>query len=181
LYYSSYYDRIGNVKSKTETNYENYDKFNNYLESIIPNYKLNHKIKNLIIKKDNEEELEPEYLYFKLKEDMPKLEKYIQDPKYRKELEEEQNSGIEYTFYENYELIDLLGLEKKVKEKLKIPENSIIKYESIKCSKKCKHKTHKYFYAYFWDPLIKKLRKKYIGKHLPYPFSFNIIIRNEEL
>ena len=26
----------------------------------------------------NEEELKPEYLYFKLKEDMPKLEKYIQ-------------------------------------------------------------------------------------------------------
>ena len=45
---------------------------------------------------------------------MPKLEKYIQDPKYRKELEgEEQDSGIGYTFYENYELKDLLGLEKK--------------------------------------------------------------------
>jgi len=28
-------------------------------------------------KNDNEEELEPEYLYFKLKEDMPKLEKYL--------------------------------------------------------------------------------------------------------
>ena len=77
----------------------------------------------------NEEELKPEYLYFKLKEDMPKLEKYIQDPKYRKELEEDQDSGIGYTFYTNYELMDLLGLEKKVKEKLNIPENSIIKYE----------------------------------------------------
>jgi hypothetical protein len=30
---------------------------------------------------------------------MPKLEKYIQDPKYRKELEEEQDSGLGYTFY----------------------------------------------------------------------------------
>jgi hypothetical protein len=67
----------------------------------------------------NEEELKPEYLYFKLKEDMPKLEKYIQDPKYRKELEEDQDSGIGYTFYTNYELMDLLGLEKKVKRKIK--------------------------------------------------------------
>jgi hypothetical protein len=69
-------------------------------------------------------------------------------------------------------LIDLLGLEKKIKEKLKIPKNSTIIYKSIKCSKKCRHKTHKYFYAYFWDPVINKLRKRWsIGKHLPYPFS----------
>ena len=72
---------------------------------------------------------------------------------YRKELEEEeQDSGMVYTFYENYELTDL-GLE-KVKRETKIPENSensIIKYENVKCSKKCKHKTHKYFYAYFWE------------------------------
>ena len=33
--------------------------------------------------------------------------------------------------------------------------------------------------AYFWDPIIKKVRKKYIGKHLPYPFSFGITIRKE--
>ncbi len=178
MYYSSYYDRIVK-KSKLETN-EFYNKINN-LESIVPNFKLNRRIKNLIIKGGNEEELKPEYLYFKLKEDMPKLEKYIQDSQYRKELEEvEQDSGIGYTFYTNYELIDLLGLEKKVKEKLKISENSILKYENVKCSKKCKHKTHKYFYAYFWDPVIKKLKKKYIGKHLPYPFSFDIIIRKEE-
>ena len=174
MYYSSYYDRIG---KSAEIDSENYNQTNN-LESIISNYKLTHKIKNLIIKRDNEEELEPEYLYFKLKEDMPKLEKYIQDLKYRMELEE-QGSEIGYSFYENYELKDLLELEKKIKEKLKIPENSTIKYESIKCSKKCKHKTHNYFYAYFWDPVIKKLRKKYIGKHLPYPFSFDIIIRKE--
>jgi hypothetical protein len=43
------------------------------LESIISNYKLNRLIKNFIIRKDNEE-LNSEYLYFKLKEDMPKLE-----------------------------------------------------------------------------------------------------------
>ena len=176
MYYSSYYDRIG---KKSEIDSENYNQLNN-LECIIPNYKLTRKIKNLIIKGGNEEELKPEYLYFKLKKDMPKLERYIQDPEYRKELEEDQDTGIGYTFYTNYELIDLYGLEKKIKEKLKIPENSIIKFESIKCSKKCRHKTHRYFYTYFWDPLIKKLRKKYIGKHLPYPFTFDITIRKEE-
>jgi hypothetical protein len=178
LYYSSYYERIGKAKPKAETNDENYNKLNN-LESILPQYKLSSRVTNLIIKQDDEE-LKPAHLYFKVKEDMPKLEKYIQDPKYKRELEKEQDAGIGYTFYENYELIDILGLEKKIKEKLKIPENSTIKYESIKCSKKCKHKTHKYFYAYFWDPVIKKLKKKYIGKHLPYPFSFDIIIKKEE-
>lgn len=177
MYYSSYYDRIG---KNLEHNNEKYNKFND-LESIIPNYKLIRKIKNLIIANDKGEELDPENLYFKLKEDIPKLERYFQDPKYRKELvEEEQDSVIGYTFYENYELIDLIGLEKKVKEKLNIPENSTIKYENIKCSKKCRHKTHKYFYAYFWDPVGKKLKKKYIVKHLPSPFSFDITIRKEE-
>ena len=109
------------------------------MENILPHYKFNPRINNLIMKQEKEE-LKPEYLYFKLKEDMPKLEKYIQDSKYRKELEE-QNSEIGYSIYENYELMDLYGLEKKVKEKLKIPENATIKYENIKCSKYCKHKT----------------------------------------
>ena len=72
MFYSSYYERIGKTSKAGETN-EFYNKFND-LKNIIPNSKLNHLIKNLIIKNDNEE-LEPEYLYFKLKEDMPKLEK----------------------------------------------------------------------------------------------------------
>lgn len=108
MYYSSYYDRIG---KKAKTN-KNYNKFNT-LESIISHHKLTRKIKNIIIKRYNEEELEPEYLFLKLKEDMPKHEKYIQDPKYRKEFEEE-DSGIGYTFYQNYELIYILGLEKNL-------------------------------------------------------------------
>ena len=175
MYYCSYYDRTR--KTKQETN-EKYDKFNE-LKNVLHNYKLSNRIDNIITKHDNYE-IEPEHLYFKLKEDMPKLEKYIQDPKYRKKLEEgEQDLAIGYTFYQNYELTDLLGLEKKVKEKLKIPENSIIKYENVKCSKKCRHNTHQYFYAYYWDPLTKKLKKKYIGKHLPYPFTFDISIRPE--
>ena len=115
MYYSSYYDRIG---KKSEIDSENYNKLNN-LESIIPNYKLTRKIKNLTIKGGNEEELKPEYLYFKLKEDMPKLEKYIQDPEYRKELEENQDSGIGYTFYTNYELIESIWIRKKGKREIK--------------------------------------------------------------
>ena len=167
MYYSSYYDRIGKLLKTNENNDDNKD---NELENIRSLYKVNRRIHNLIIKREKEE-LEPEYLYFKLKEDMPKLEKYIQDSKYRKELE--QNSEIGYLIHENYELMDLYGLEKKVKEKLKIPENATIKYENIKCSKCCRHK-HKYFYAYFWDSKSKKLKKKYIGKHLPLPFNFSI-------
>jgi hypothetical protein len=173
LYYSSYYDQIGKTKQETNKKEKAVD-----LKDIPHNYKLSTRINKIITKHVNNE-IEPEYLYFKLKEDMPKLEKYIQDPKYRKELERDENLEICYSFYQNYELIDLLGLEKKVKEKLKIPENSILKYESIKCSKKCRHNTHQYFYAYFWDPLTKKLKKKYIGKHLPYPFSFDITLRTE--
>lgn len=108
MYYSSYYDKIG--KTKKEPNDNNYNKFND-LKNILHNYKLNQRIIKIITKHDKE--LEPEYLYFKLKEDMPKLEKYIQDPKYKKELEE-QDSEIGYnTYYENYELMDLLGLAKK--------------------------------------------------------------------
>ena len=174
MYYSSYYDRIGKAKLGTNQNYNKY----NDLKNIIHNYKLSRQIIKIITKHDKEE-LGPEYLYFKLKEDMPKLEKCILNPNYKKELEGEQDSEIGSFFHVNYELIDLIGLEKKVKEKLKIPENSTIKYENVKCSKKCRHNTHQYFYAYFWDPIIKKLKKKYIGKHLPYPFSFDIIIRTE--
>ena len=116
MYYSSYYDRIG--KTKEEPNNNNYNKFND-LKNILHNYKLNQLIIKIITKHDKEK-LEPEYLYFKLKEDMPKLEKYIQDPQYRKELEkEEQDSGIGHTFYTNYELMDLLWIRKKGKREIK--------------------------------------------------------------
>ena len=69
------------------------------LESIIPNYKLIRKIKNLIIANDKEE-LDPEYLYFKLKEDMPKLEKYtrIQNiERNQKKKEKIQEQDIPFT------------------------------------------------------------------------------------
>jgi hypothetical protein len=98
---------------------------------------------------------------------MPKLERFIKDDKYRKKL---KNS---FYPYHNPELFDILGLQELVKEKIGIPENATIKYEKIKCSKDYIH-YHQYFYAYYWNPTTKKLRKKYIGKELPEPFTFRI-------
>ena len=41
------------------------------------------------------------------------------------------------------------------------------KKENIKCKKSnCYHKEHgPYYYAYWKDPITKKLKKKYIGRH----------------
>jgi hypothetical protein len=50
-----------------------------------------------------------------------------------------------------------------------IPENATIRKEYIKCSKPfChRHKHGPYYYAYWKDPKNKKLKKKYIGRHMP--------------
>jgi hypothetical protein len=50
-----------------------------------------------------------------------------------------------------------------------IPENATIRKEYIKCSKPfChRHKHGPYYYAYWKDPESKKLKKKYIGDHMP--------------
>jgi hypothetical protein len=49
-----------------------------------------------------------------------------------------------------------------------IPENATIRKEYIKCGKQiCKQKHGPYYYAYWKDPETKKLRKKYIGNHIP--------------
>jgi hypothetical protein len=54
-----------------------------------------------------------------------------------------------------------------------IPENATIRKEYIKCGKEsCEEKHGSYYYAYWKDPESKKLKKKYIGDHLP---------KNEEL
>jgi hypothetical protein len=54
-----------------------------------------------------------------------------------------------------------------------IPENATIRKEYIKCGKEiCQHEHGPYFYAYWKDPESKKLKKKYIGDHMP---------KNEEL
>ena len=52
--------------------------------------------------------------------------------------------------------------EEKVKEKLNLPQNSLIRYENVRCSKLCKHDTPPHRYTN-----TKELKKKYIGKQLP--------------
>jgi hypothetical protein len=159
----SYYDKVDRILDPSNSD-------DNEFENLISIYKFNPRIINKF-KKRQQEELTPEYLHTKLKEDMPKLERFFQDKEYRNEL-----LTSDYNSYEHYQLTDLFGLEKIVKEKLGIPVNSIIRYERIKCSKHCKHKSHQYFYAYFWDSNLRKLKKKYIGKKLPFPFSFKLSI-----
>jgi len=49
-----------------------------------------------------------------------------------------------------------------------IPENATIRKEYIKCGKQiCEQKHGPYYYAYWKDPESKKLKKKYIGDHMP--------------
>jgi hypothetical protein len=50
-----------------------------------------------------------------------------------------------------------------------IPENATIRQEYIRCGKTlCYHGKHgPYYYAYWKDPETKKLKKKYIGSHMP--------------
>ena len=49
-----------------------------------------------------------------------------------------------------------------------IPENATIRKEYIKCGKQfCEQKHGPYYYAYWKDPESKKLKKKYIGNHIP--------------
>ena len=49
-----------------------------------------------------------------------------------------------------------------------IPGNATIRKEYIKCGKRiCQKKHGPYYYAYWKDPVSKKLKKKYIGDHMP--------------
>jgi len=49
-----------------------------------------------------------------------------------------------------------------------IPEHATIRKEYIKCGKQiCEQKHGRYYYAYWKHPETKKLRKKYIGRHMP--------------
>jgi hypothetical protein len=49
-----------------------------------------------------------------------------------------------------------------------IPENATIRKEYIKCGKEiCQHEHGPYYYAYWKDTETKKLKKKYIGDHMP--------------
>jgi hypothetical protein len=48
-----------------------------------------------------------------------------------------------------------------------IPKNATIRKEFVNCKKpNCYHKEHgPYYYAYWKDPITKKLKKKYIGRY----------------
>jgi hypothetical protein len=49
-----------------------------------------------------------------------------------------------------------------------VPDNATIRKEYIKCGKEiCELKHGPYYYAYWKDPQSKKLKKKYIGDHMP--------------
>jgi hypothetical protein len=49
-----------------------------------------------------------------------------------------------------------------------IPKNATIRKEYINCGKQmCELKHGPYYYAYWKDPESKKLKKKYIGDHIP--------------
>lgn len=49
-----------------------------------------------------------------------------------------------------------------------IPENATIRKEYIKCGKHiCQQEHGPYYYAYWKNPESKKLKKKYIGNHMP--------------
>ena len=49
-----------------------------------------------------------------------------------------------------------------------IPKNATIRKEYIKCGKQtCEIEHGPYYYAYWKDPESKKLKKKYIGDHMP--------------
>ena len=93
--------------------------------------------------------------------EISKLENFIKDTKYKQQLIESAN----YYPWVNIKLERLSKLEIKIKEKMKIPLNSSIRFEKIKCSKTCSH-NHQYFSAYFWDRYLRKVRKKHIGKSL---------------
>jgi hypothetical protein len=93
------------------------------------------------------------------------LEKFYTDREYRNRLVK----SARYPSSEYFQLEHIDDQDRKLKEKLNLPENSTIRYEKVKCCKDCKHDTHRYYYAYFWDCDSKKLKKKYIGKQLPLP------------
>jgi hypothetical protein len=134
------------------------------ITAIIEMYKNFNAYITKMLEKSKGKEPNPRYLVKKLIQYIDNLEKFYSDKEYRNKLESARYPSLEYV-----QLEDTYEQDKKVKEKLYLPQNSTIKYEKVKCSKNCRHNTHRYYYAYFWDCDSKKLKKKYIGKKLPLP------------
>jgi hypothetical protein len=68
-------------------------------------------------------------------------------------------------------LIDRIESKKQssISRAKSVPENATIRQEYIRCGKTpCYHEKHgPYYYAYWKDSETKKLKKKYIGSHMP--------------
>ena len=124
----------------------------------------NTRIARILHKSRKLEESNPRYRIEKAIQDLHNLEKYYIDTEYRNSLR-----SADYLSSEYFELENIYKQGEKVKKKLNLPQNSLIRYEKVRCSKYCRHNTppHQYFYAYIWDSNSKKLKKKYIGKQLP--------------
>jgi hypothetical protein len=124
----------------------------------------NTRIAKILRKRREVEELNPRYRIEKAVQDLHNLERYYVDAEYRNSLLLADFPSPGY-----FELASIHKEEEKVKERLSLPQNSLIRYERVKCSKHCKHNNppHQYYYAFIWDSSSKKLKKKYIGKQLP--------------
>ena len=104
-----------------------------------------------LLEKSKIKESNPKYRLKRLLEDSDNLEKFYKDREYRKML-----LSAFYPSLVSVQLEHILEHERKVKEKLSLPQNAIIKYEKIKCSKACRH-IHQYYYAYLRDAQTKNI------------------------
>lgn len=110
-----------------------------------------------------------------LERDLATLEKMIIEHNEKKKSKKSLQEIVTDPIYRLETIIQGENLEEMRKriliDVLKISPNSTITFEGVKCSKICNHK-HNYFYAYYRDQ--GRLRKKYIGKHLPLPYKISI-------
>jgi hypothetical protein len=90
------------------------------------------------------------YILRKLLQDSDNLERFYKDKEYRERISSD-----------HFELDHLYEQDRRLKQRLNLPENSTIVFEKVKGSNRG------YYYAYFWNPELKKLKKRYIGKSLP--------------
>jgi hypothetical protein len=86
----------------------------------------------------------------KLLQDSDNLERFYKDKEYRERISSD-----------HFELDHLYEQDRRLKQRLNLPENSTIRLETVKDSNRS------YWHAYFWMPQLKKLKKRYIGKSLP--------------
>ena len=96
----------------------------------------NARLAKILHKRREFEESNPRYLIEKSIQDLYNLEKYYVDLEYKNSL-----ISASYPSSEYFELENIYKQEKKVKEGLNLPQNSLIRYEKVRCSKHCNHNT----------------------------------------